>query len=108
MVVKYDDAQVTTLGNGCIQKIHAHSRKLMLAKFQFQNGAIGAIHRHPHEQTGYIPYESFQFEIDGVTHVSKKGDSYYVPSDALHGVTALENAAALDTFTPRRDDFINK
>jgi quercetin dioxygenase-like cupin family protein len=108
MVVEYTEAVATDLGNGCVRKILVHSGKLMLVEFSFKKGAVGALHRHPHEQTGFILHGSFKFEMEGKKHLLKKGDSYYVPSDAIHGVVALEDAAILDTFTPQREDFLSK
>lgn len=108
MIVRYNDAVTTDLGSGCIRKIHAHSGKLMLVEFSFKKGAVGALHRHPHEQIGFILHGSFEFEMEGKKQLLKEGDSYFVPSDAIHGVVALEDAAILDAFTPQREDFLGE
>ena len=40
--------------------------------------------------------------------VLKRGDSAYIPSDIMHGVTAIESSKVLDIFTPQREDFLKK
>jgi quercetin dioxygenase-like cupin family protein len=34
------------------------------------------------------------------------GDSFVVPSNAVHGCRALEAGRLIDCFTPRRDEFL--
>jgi quercetin dioxygenase-like cupin family protein len=45
--------------------------------------------------------------IDGETKHVKKGDSVYMPSNAVHGVTCLEAGKLVDVFNPKRDEFIS-
>jgi len=106
MVFIYKDAKYTDLGDGCERRILVHSGSLMLVEFTFKKNAVGKLHSHVHEQTGYILYGSFEFDLEGKKTILKKGDSYYVPSNAIHGVLALENSAILDSFTPQREDFL--
>ncbi|MFJ5624135.1 cupin domain-containing protein [Peribacillus loiseleuriae] len=79
----------------------------MMTEVSFQKDAIGAIHSHPHEQVSYIVQGSFEFHLDGKVQEVAKGDSIYIPSNALHGVKALEDhSIILDVFTPQRKDFL--
>ena len=41
-----------------------------------------------------------------VTETIGKGGAYIVPSGLVHGVKALEAGKLIDSFTPRRDDFL--
>ena len=44
--------------------------------------------------------------IDGETKIVKQGDSVYMPSNAEHGVTCLEEGILVDVFNPMRKDFL--
>ena len=80
--------------------------ELMLVEFTFEKGGIGALHSHPHLQTSYVAEGVFEVTIDGVTETIGKGGAYIVPSGLVHGVKALEAGTLIDSFTPRRDDFL--
>ena len=106
MVFKNSDARVADLGEGVQRKILASDGKLMTVEFHFQKGSVGAPHSHPHEQVGYVVKGSFEATLDGKTTIIHPGDSYYVPSNVVHGVVALEDGILLDVFTPQREDFL--
>ena len=74
---------------------------MMGVEASFEKGAVGTMHRHPHEQVSYILSGSF-----GKKYILHKGDSYYVAPNENHGATALEDAVILDIFTPQREDFL--
>ncbi len=93
--------------DGVTRKILATGGALMLTEVRFAKGAAGAMHRHPHEQVSYIASGAFQFTLNGVHQVLKQGDSVYIPSNAEHGVLALEEQSVIvDVFTPIREDFL--
>lgn len=78
----------------------------MAVEFTFQQGGIGAIHSHPHEQIGYIVKGSFEVTLNGTTAILTAGDTYYVPPHVPHGVKALVDGVVFDVFTPQREDFL--
>lgn len=94
------------LGTGVNRKILATGGGLMTVEFRFDRGAIGALHSHVHEQVGYVVAGRFEFTLEGKMTVLEPGDSYYVPSGAVHGAKALEDGILLDVFTPQREDFL--
>lgn len=99
--------QIVDAGEGVKRKLLGRGGSLMMAEVLFKKDAIGAIHSHPHEQVSYIVQGSFEFTLDGKVQRVDKGDSIYIPSNALHGVKALEdNSIILDVFTPQREDFV--
>ncbi|NMO97042.1 cupin domain-containing protein [Paenibacillus lemnae] len=80
---------------------------LMMMEVHFAKGAEGYEHSHPHEQMSYCLRGSFEFRIDGKAYTISAGDSIAIPSQAKHGVTALEeDSALLDAFTPIREDLL--
>lgn len=80
----------------------------MMMEVRFTAGAKGAEHTHIHEQMTYCLKGQFEFTIDGTTVVLRAGETLYIPSNAKHGVKALEDGALLDTFTPVREDLLDE
>ncbi|WP_374621511.1 cupin domain-containing protein [Devosia sp.] len=100
-------------GEGKLTRLDGSTRRvildlpdLMLVEFTFEKGGIGALHAHPHRQTSYVAAGVFEVTIDGVTETIAAGGAYIVPSGLVHGVKALEAGRLIDSFTPRRDDFL--
>ncbi|HCL00821.1 MAG TPA: cupin domain-containing protein [Lachnoclostridium phytofermentans] len=100
------DIVATDCEPGVTRKILSYSDDLMMCEITFEKGAKGYFHSHKHLQITYIAKGSFEFTIDGETKVVKQGDSVYMPSDAVHGVTALEEGVLVDVFNPIREDFL--
>ena len=93
---------------GLDRKILAADGTMMLVEMQFAPGTAAPIHNHPHEQITYVIEGSIEMKLGDDVKVLKKGDSAYVPSDIIHGVTAIESCKVLDIFTPQRQDFLKK
>ena len=99
------DGKVTQL-DGSSRRVILDLPELMLVEFTFDKGGVGALHSHPHLQTSYVADGVFEVTIDGVTQIIGTGGAYIVPSGLVHGVKALEAGKLIDSFTPRRDDFL--
>lgn len=95
-----------TVAPGVTRKILSWGGRMMAAELEFEAGAVGAPHSHPHEQVGYVVSGSFLLELDGQTYTVCAGDTYYCPPDARHGVVAQEKSRLVDVFTPIREDFL--
>lgn len=94
------------LGGGNRRRVLLHTEELMMVEFAFEDGGVGAPHSHPHVQASYVAEGRFEVTIDGERTVLAAGDSFIVPSGVVHGVKALENGRLIDSFTPRRSDFL--
>jgi quercetin dioxygenase-like cupin family protein len=81
---------------------------LMMMEVHFEEGAEGYLHSHVHEQMSYCLKGRIAFRIEGVETVISAGETIYIPSNAKHGVTALEPSALLDVFTPIREDLVKR
>ncbi len=85
----------------------AESPQLMLVEVAFAANGIGAPHSHPHVQATFVKSGRFEFTLGGETFVVGTGDSFVIPSGVAHSCRALgEPGVLIDTFTPRRDDFL--
>lgn len=103
-----DEIPWEVLGNGIKRKIMTWSDELMMVAVHFDKGAIGVAHKHDiHDQIAYVAAGSFAVEIEGKKRILKTGDAYRAVKHETHGVVALEqNSVLIDTFSPKRDDFL--
>ncbi|WP_299854509.1 cupin domain-containing protein [uncultured Roseobacter sp.] len=97
---------VSTAENVTRQVLSDHP-ELMVVAFRFgQEGAIGALHNHPHVQSTYVESGRFQFTLGDEVREVGQGDSFVIPSGMKHGCVCLEPGTLVDCFTPRREDFL--
>ena len=91
---------------GVERQVLSQEPALMVVSFRFEQGAVGALHNHPHVQSTYVESGRFRFTQDGKDFEVGPGDSFVIPSNAVHGCECLEAGRLIDCFTPRRDDFL--
>lgn len=93
-------------GQGVVRKVLGHEGGMMIVQNDFEKGAVGAMHSHPHEQTTYVQSGRFLFTIGDEQHEVGPGDSLHKNPNVVHGCTCLEAGTLIDIFTPIREDFI--
>jgi quercetin dioxygenase-like cupin family protein len=93
-------------GHGVTRRVVADSPELMMVEFAFGPGAEGKPHHHPHVQSTYVASGRFRFTVEAESFEVGPGDAFVIPSNAVHGCVALEPGLLIDSFTPRRDDFL--
>ena len=91
---------------GVTRQVLSENSNLMVVAFNFEKGAEGTLHQHPHTQSTYVEFGRFAFSLAGVEMEVGPGDSFIIPSSIEHGCRCLEEGRLVDTFTPRRDDFL--
>ncbi len=101
-----DEGEWVATPDGNRRRVMLFTDELMVVQFAFEKGGVGATHSHPHVQSSYVAKGSFDVTIGGVTETVSAGGSFIVPSNAVHGVVALEDGLLVDTFTPHRADFL--
>ncbi len=94
------------LGGGVSRQIMGYDHRIMLVKVRFEKGAEGVAHRHPNVQNSYIAEGAFEVTIGDQTQLLRAGDSFFVPSDVVHGVRCTEAGVLIDVLSPAREDFI--
>ena len=94
------------LGGGVRRQILGYDDAMMMVRVDFEAGAVGDPHRHPHRQVSYVETGRFEVEIGGERHALVAGDSFFVPPGVEHGVVALEAGTLIDVFAPAREDFL--
>jgi quercetin dioxygenase-like cupin family protein len=91
---------------GIRRKVMAYNDQLMLVRVDFEQGAIGTLHKHYHTQISHVESGVFEVEVAGQKKILRAGDAFNVPSDVIHGVVCLEAGVLIDIFNPCREDFI--
>lgn len=104
--VFHNEANAIECAEGVVRRVLAYSDDLMCVENTFETGAIGSLHSHPHTQITYVVEGVFEFTIDGVTKVVKKGDTMLKQNSVVHGCKCLEKGILLDIFNPMREDFV--
>jgi quercetin dioxygenase-like cupin family protein len=97
---------VADAGGGVTRQVLSQSPEIMLVAVDFPKDGVGALHSHAHVQATLVEAGRFEFTIDSKSFTVGPGDSFVVPSNAVHGCRALEAGRLIDCFTPRRDDFL--
>ena len=91
---------------GVTRQVLSETPDLMVVAFGFDEGAEGSLHDHPHVQSTYVESGRFRFTIGEDSFEVAAGNSFVIPSGARHGCVCLEPGRLIDTFAPRRDDFL--
>jgi quercetin dioxygenase-like cupin family protein len=105
---KNSEIPIEKVKEGMSRQIMGYQSNLMVVKVCFENGVTADLHKHPHQQVAYIDEGKFDVEVGGAKVILEKGDSFVVPSQVLHGVVCLEKGIIIDTFSPKRADFLKQ
>src|SRR5579864_4691694 len=99
-----EDDHVTVPFPGLTRRILTCTPESMLVEHRMDKNSVFPWHSHRHEQTVFVIEGKLRVETregDSVhVRMAQAGDSWVVPGDVPHRVTALEPAQVLDFFTP--------
>lgn len=101
-----EDIDTQQAGPGVQKKVLAYAKEMMCVENRFEQGAVGALHSHPHTQITYVAEGEFEFQIGDEKRVVKKGDTLLKQNGVVHGCVCLQKGVLLDFFTPMREDFV--
>ncbi|MBJ6723542.1 cupin domain-containing protein [Geomesophilobacter sediminis] len=91
---------------GIEQKTLVHGDKTLMVEFRLRQGAVLPQHAHPHEQIGYLVSGRIRLRIGEEARELSSGDSWCIPGAAIHGADILEDAVAIEVFSPVREDYL--
>ena len=91
---------------GVLRKVLSYCDEAMVVTNEFETGALGAMHSHPHTQITYIAEGRFRFTIGEEVKEVSKGDTLCKRNGVVHGCVCLEKGILIDFFTPMREDFV--
>ena len=104
--VRGEDVAWDTMDAGVRRQVMVYGPDLMLVRVEFETGAIGRLHHHPHRQATYVAAGRFEVTVGSEQATLGAGDTFFAVADVPHGVRALEPGTLIDCFTPAREDFI--
>ena len=97
-----------SVGEGVARQLFGYDDSILMARVEFEVGAVGDIHSHTHSQVSYVESGEFDFFIDGVETRLGPGDSFYIAPNLDHGAVCRDAGVLLDVFSPVRDDFLEE
>jgi len=106
MFCKHNNAGYKDTLLGILQKTLAYGQKTLMVEFRLRKGAVLPIHKHPHEQTGYLVSGRMDLTIGQETRRLGPGDSWCVPGNTEHGARPIEDSVAVEVFSPVRKDYL--
>ena len=95
-----------SVGEGLVRQLFGYDDSILMAKVDFEAGAVGAVHAHTHAQVSYVVSGEFDVFIDGVETRLGPGDSFYIEPNLDHGAVCRKAGVLIDVFSPVRDDFL--
>jgi quercetin dioxygenase-like cupin family protein len=108
MFDRRDDDGYGELLPGIRQKTRVFGEKTPLAEFVLGRGRILPLHAHPYEQTGYLVQGHLRLRIGDQEFDARAGDSWCIPANVEHGAHVIEDAVAVEVFSPVREDYLPK
>ena len=84
----------------------AHGERMNMVENHLSAGAIHKLHSHPYEQCGYLISGRTRLTIESEKFEVEPGDSYCVPSDAMHQMEVLKDSVILELFSPVREEYL--
>jgi len=91
-----DKAPTEPVAEGMKRRICGYNDDLMVVRVEFEAGAVGYVHSHPHSQVAYVESGEFDVFIDGVEKRLGPGDSFYVDPNLDHGAVCRKSGVLLD------------
>ena len=102
----HDEAQRIEMFPGVARRTLNAGERTSIHEIEIAEGCVVPMHTHPHEQIGYLVSGRVKFELGAETKELSAGDSWVIPSEVPHEVTALVDSVALDIFSPAREEYI--
>jgi quercetin dioxygenase-like cupin family protein len=105
--IRWSDVPAESL-NPSLDRQFVVGDKIMVSRLNMKKGCVVPEHSHYHEQVSHVISGALQFLVDGKEVIVRAGELLFIPPDVPHSVLTLEDSVAMDTFTPPREDWINK
>jgi quercetin dioxygenase-like cupin family protein len=83
----------------------ATGERLMISHVTLNQGGYVPLHKHPHEQVGYVIEGRLRMTIGDQVYEFEPGDSYSIPGNVEHDATGISDCVVLDVFSPPREEY---
>jgi quercetin dioxygenase-like cupin family protein len=92
--------------NPNISRKVVHAERMTICRIRLKKGAVVPLHSHENEQITMVESGSLRFVFPDGERVVHAGDLLPIPPNVPHKVETLEDAIAIDLFSPVREDWI--
>jgi len=106
MFEKHSEQGYLPVLDGVERKTLVYGQQTLMTEFRLKKGATLPRHAHPQEQTGYLVRGRIRLFIGPESHDTHPGDSWTVPGNVEHGAEIIEDAIAIEVFSPVRNDYL--
>jgi quercetin dioxygenase-like cupin family protein len=106
MFAKHSENGYIAVIGGIRRKTLVHGDKTLMSEFLLDKETVLPKHSHPHEQTGYLVSGRIRLAIGNETRELFPGDSWCIAGGIEHGAEIIENAVAIEIFSPVREDYL--
>ena len=104
----WDKLEKESVVGGRVRRRYVYGKNTMVAQIWLDKGAEVAEHTHEAEQITQVFEGALRltFRESGEVHDVRAGEVLVIPPNVPHAAVALEDTYESDTFSPRRDDWI--
>ena len=106
MFVKDSEKKLLSVVPGVQRKTLAVGANTLMTKFVLAAGSELPMHKHPHEQIGFLVSGRLVLSIGDESCDLLPGDSWAVPGDVEHCAKVIEDSEAIEVFFPVRQDYL--
>lgn len=103
--VRVADVEPVEMMAGAWRRTLATGERMMISHVTLDKGAAVPMHKHPHEQVGYVVEGRMRMTIGSDVYEFEPGDSYFIPGDVEHDAVAVTDCVVLDIFSPPREEY---
>ena len=108
MFQKHNESGYNPATPGIELKTLVHGEKTSMTKFLLKKGSTLPQHSHTHEQTGYLIKGQMRLSIGLEKYDTRQGDSWCIPGGIVHRAEIIEDAIAIEVFSPVRENYLSK
>jgi quercetin dioxygenase-like cupin family protein len=103
---RHDEDGYRAVAPGIRMKTLCFGSDTLMSEFRLLGGHTLPLHSHPQEQTGYLVSGHIAMTIGAETYDVAPGDSWCIAGGVEHGAQVLEDAVAVEVFSPVREDYL--
>ena len=106
MFTKSDVDGFETVAPGIRRRTLCYGSTTLMTEFQLERDHVLPMHSHPQEQTGYLVGGRLRLTIGERVYDVVPGDSWCIAGGIVHGAEVLDDALAVEVFSPVREDYL--
>lgn len=87
-------------------KTLVYGENTLMTQFRLKKDSVLPRHSHPHEQTGFLVSGRIRLFVEQEVYDCEAGDSWAIAGNTEHGAEIIEDAIAVEVFSPVREDYL--